>query len=192
MKIYVVSVDGGDPRPLLPGDGSESAPFWSPDGTRIVFSGSPFLPEGSRGPAGLRILDLRTNDVSPVADSDGIWAAQWSPDGAYLVGLRHDFKELVVFDLATGRRETLASGVVHFANWSADGQYVYFERWGDEMAATRIHFRDRREEKLGTLKQFRRTIGPNNCWSGLTPDGSFLVLRDVGSQEVYELTLSGG
>ena len=115
--------------------------------------------------------------------------ARWSPDGRYLVAHRFDFSQLMLLDVATGRSEELARGVLHFANWSRDGQYVYFESWGEDTAAIRIRIRDRHRDKLGHLAQFRRTIGPERCWSGLTPDNALLVLRDIGSQEIYALTL---
>ena len=51
----------------------------------------------------------------------------------------------------------------------------------------RIRLRDRSEEKIGSLKEFRRTVGPERCWSGLTPDNELLVLRDIGTQEIYAL-----
>ena len=59
----------------------------------------------------------------------------------------------------------------------------------NDTAVIRIRIKDRKREKIGTLKQFRRTAGPGRCWSGLTPDDCLLVLRDVGSQEIYGLTL---
>ena len=85
-------------------------------------------------------------------------------------------------------RPQAGDSILHFANWSSDSEYVYFERWGDDIGAMHIRIRDRREEKIGSLKEFRRTIGPERCWSGLTPDNAFLVLRDIGSQEVYALS----
>ena len=109
--------------------------------------------------------------------------------GAYLQ-LRRHFADIRLLEVATGRWETLAKGVLHFANWSRDSQFVFFESWGEDMAVIRIRIQDRQREKLGTLKEFRRTIGPERCWSGLTPDNSLLVLRDVGSQEVYALSLA--
>jgi hypothetical protein len=42
-------------------------------------------------------------------------------------------------------------------------------------------------ERLTGLKDFRRVTFPTYPWSGLTPDGAPLRLRDVGTQEVYAL-----
>ena len=191
-KIYLIPVTGGTPERLTRGDESEAAPEWSPDGTRIVFGGSPFFEPGSNGPTMLRSIDLGTRRVTDIAGSEGVWAARWSPDGRYLVAHRFDFAELRLLEVATGRWEQLAKGVLHFANWSRDSQFVFFESWGDDIAVIRIRIQDRRRDSVGALKQFRRTIGPERCWSGLTPDNSLLVLRDVGSQEVYELSLNEG
>jgi DNA-binding winged helix-turn-helix (wHTH) protein/Tol biopolymer transport system component len=188
-KMYIVPAEGGSPELLLPGADSESFPDWSPiDDQLIVFSGSPFEPENP-GPAALRLLDLRTKRVTAIPGSDGLFGARWSPDGRSIVALRLDFSKLMLLDVASGRWEELASGVLHFANWSRDGQHMYFERWGDDIGAMRIRLSDRREEKIGSLKEFRRIIGPERCWSGLTPNNELLVLRDIGSQEIYALTL---
>ena len=92
-------------------------------------------------------------------------------------------------DVASGRWEELATGVLHYANWSADSEHLYYERWGDDVGAMRIRLSDRREEKIGSLKKFRRTLGPERCWSGLTPNNELLVLRDIGTQEIYALDL---
>src|SRR5262249_39460104 len=142
---------------------------------------------GTIGRKAMYLLEVGTNRVSKIPGSDGLFAARWSPDGRYLLAHSFDFRKLMLLDLAAGRWEELASGMLHFANWSSDGRYIYFERWGHDVAATRIRLRDRREEAIGSLKAFRRTIGPERCWSGLTPDNSLLVLRDIGSQEIYAL-----
>jgi hypothetical protein len=39
------------------------------------------------------------------------------------------------------------------------------------------------------LKDFRRVVIPWNTWFGLAPDGSPLLMRDIGTQEVYALDL---
>jgi Tol biopolymer transport system component len=184
-KVYVIGAEGGTPEPLIPGPGSESAADWSPDGRKIVFSGSPFDPE-SRLKA-LYLLDLTTKGITKIPGSEGLFAARWSPDGRWLVAHRMDFSRLMLLDVTGGRWEQLSSGVLHFANWSRDSRYVYFERWGEDTGAMRIRISDRTEEKIGSLKGFRRTIGPERCWSGLTPENELLVLRDIGTQEIYAL-----
>jgi hypothetical protein len=40
-----------------------------------------------------------------------------------------------------------------------------------------------------SLKGLRLTIGPFGTWCGLALDDSPVVLRDVGSQEIYALDL---
>ena len=186
-KLYVIPAKGGSPEQLIPGPESEGFPDWSPDGLKIVFGGSPFLEPGNTGPNALHVLDLTTKRVTRIPGSEGLFGATWSPDGRLLVALRLDFSKLMLLDTTSGKWEELATGVLHFANWSSDGQYLYFERWGDDTGAMRIRISDRREEKIGSLKEFRRTVGPERCWSGLTPDNELLVLRDIGTQEIYAL-----
>jgi hypothetical protein len=46
---------------------------------------------------------------------------------------------------------------------------------------------DHKVEQVTSLKNFRRAIWGNLPWFGLSPKDEPLVLRDVGSQEVYAL-----
>jgi len=186
-KLYVIPAEGGSPEQLVPGTETENFPDWSPDGRQVVFSGSPFSEPGTVEPDGLYLLDLTTKRVSRIPGSEGLFAARWSPDGHMIVAHRMDFSKLMLLDVTNGKWEELATGVLHFASWSRDGRYLYFERWGDDTGAMRIRISDRREEKIGSLKEFRRTVGPERCWSGLTPDNELLVLRDIGTQEIYAL-----
>jgi hypothetical protein len=52
-----------------------------------------------------------------------------------------------------------------------------------------VRLADRKLERVVSLKGFRRAMGTNGVgfWSGLTPDDSPLVMRNIGSQEVYAL-----
>jgi hypothetical protein len=53
----------------------------------------------------------------------------------------------------------------------------------------RVRVADHKVERVASLKGFRRAIFAWTPWSGLTPDGSPLLLHDISSQEVYALDL---
>ncbi len=72
--------------------------------------------------------------------------------------------------------------------WSRDGNYVYFERFGRESVYLRARITDRTVEQIASLKGVRQAswlIPP--VWTGLAPDDSLLVLREVGPHEIYTL-----
>ena len=75
-----------------------------------------------------------------------------------------------------------------FTDWSRDGKYVYFDTGlSDNPALYRVRVTDRKVERVADLKGVRRTVFAWIPWSGVTPDGSPLVVRDISSQEVYAL-----
>ena len=96
--------------------------------------------------------------------------------------------KLRLFDLATSQWSDLASHSVGSIQWSADGKHVYFDTGsGAEQAVYRVRLSDRNVELIGNLQGFRRTVQAWVSWMGLSPDGSPLFMRDVGTQEVYAL-----
>jgi len=54
-------------------------------------------------------------------------------------------------------------------------------------AVYRMRIVDHKVEQVASLKNFRRVAWGNLPWLGLTPNGEPLVMRDIGSQEVYAL-----
>ena len=182
-KIYVVSANGGTLDQLLPGDAvPRYEPYWSPDGNRVLLEES--LPNGSRT---LKLLDQRTHGVVPVPGSDGYTSPRWSPDGRYIVAMTRDARKMVLFDFETRKWSDLLAGIpVGFPNWSRNGQYVYFVRNFGNAAVLRIRISDRKLEQVADLKGFTPT-GYWGAWLGLDPEDSPLMLRDVGTQDVYSL-----
>jgi serine/threonine protein kinase/Tol biopolymer transport system component len=182
VRTYLVSADGGSSRQLLPDDpDTERDPNWSPDGGRIVFSGQPADKDSA-----IRVLDLKTHQVSTLPGSQGLCSPRWSPDGRYIVAMPMDLLSLMLFDFHTQKWSQLAKVRAAFPNWSRDGQYVYFLRWLDHQAVLRVRVSDREVEQVFDLTNFPTTgnIGP---WLGLDPDDSPLLLRDIGTQDVYAL-----
>jgi serine/threonine protein kinase/Tol biopolymer transport system component len=181
-KLYMVSTDGGTPREMIPEDvQGQWDPNWSPDGTRIVFGGGATDPGST-----IRILDVKTHQVSTLPGSKGLFSPRWSPDGRYVVAMPVNSHSLVLFDFTAQRWEELAKITAGFPNWSKTGDYVYFLHGEDQPAVMRMRIRDRRLERVADLKNFRQT-GYYDTWLGLAPDDSPLLLRDTGTQEIYAL-----
>ncbi len=94
----------------------------------------------------------------------------------------------MLFDFTTQQWVQLAKINVGYPSWSRDGQYIYFDTFLErEPAFFRLRVSDRRLERLVSLKDIRRAWGTFGPWSGLAPDDSPLLLRDVSSQEIYAL-----
>ena len=186
-RNYVISADGGTPQELPSADKTEGDPNWSPDGNSIVFWSSPAFPVSPI--IRVNIVDLRTRVVSAVPGSDGIFSPHWSPDGRYLAAISGGNQALVLFDFQNQKWRELAHMAVAFPNWSRDGRYVYFHSFGKDAAIYRVRVIDRKLERIVDLKGVRLTISDYGTWCGLAADDSPLILRDVGSQEIYALNL---
>jgi eukaryotic-like serine/threonine-protein kinase len=182
-KIYTISTNGGPPEQLLPQDPlSHYEPNWSPDGNTLLFEEA--LPNGMRT---LKFLDLQTNRVIPVPGADGYTSPRWSPDGRFIVAMTRNALKLVLFDFKTRKWSELFEGMAFgFPNWSRDGQYVYFVRFPENAAVSRVRVSDHKLEQVIDLKDFTPT-GFFTVWLGLTPDDSPLMLREAGTQDVYSL-----
>jgi serine/threonine protein kinase/Tol biopolymer transport system component len=181
-RIYLVAADGDDPRQLLAEDTEpKQDPDWSPGSDKIIFGSVPADPDSA-----LRVLELKTHQVSTVPGSKGLFSPRWSPDGRYIVAMPADSLSLFLFDFQTQKWSELAKARAAFPNWSKDGQYVYFLRWLDKPAVLRVRISDRKVEQVFDLTNLSTTgnIGP---WLGLDPDNSPLLLRDIGTQDVYAL-----
>ena len=73
-------------------------------------------------------------------------------------------------------------------NWTRDGKYLYLDSGSsNDPNMSRLRISDRKLERVASLKDFRRVVYALYPWSGLTPDGSPLLMRDIGTQEVYAL-----
>jgi len=72
---------------------------------------------------------------------------------------------------------------------SLDGKYVYFEKSdGQGRKVFRIQLEDRRIEPVADLSGVRRVEKyGQGTWLGIGPDGSVLITRDIGTQEIYAL-----
>ncbi|HEV2351484.1 MAG TPA: protein kinase [Terriglobia bacterium] len=183
QQLYTVSPEGGNAEQLMPNDPKPQVdPDWSPDGTKIVFAGA-----WGETDSTIRVLNLKNHRVSILPGSQGLISPRWSPDGRYIVATPLYSSGLVLFDFQTEKWSELLKLVgTAFENWSADGRYVYFIHGPDNPGAYRLRISDHKVERVADLKDLPIT-GYMGFWLGLTPDGSPLVLRDAGSQDIYAL-----
>jgi Tol biopolymer transport system component/DNA-binding winged helix-turn-helix (wHTH) protein len=183
--IYLVSSQGGSPQRLLPDyPGNQREPGWSADGGKIVFQATGV--EGRED--SLAVLDLATRQVAPIPGSIGFWSPRWSPDGKSIAAFSaHGLKEL---DVATQRWSSLTgSEPMDYNAWSSDSKYIYFLRLANgDRGVYRIRATGGKEERVVDLKDWHIT-GYYSFWMTLDPTDTPLLLRDVGTDDIYALTM---
>lgn len=188
-RIYVMPSEGGTPQQMTNGDSSvngDSDPVWSDDGLSLAYGGdgSPWDPHDKLL---LRVLDTKTRRISQLPRTEGLWSPRWSPDGKYIAALSPNSQKLMLYDLRTHEQTELASGQLNYPEWSRDGVFVYFDTAGTDPAFFRMRIRDRRIERIVSLKDIHRSLGTSGTWTGLAADGSLLLQRDAGASEIYAL-----
>jgi Tol biopolymer transport system component/tRNA A-37 threonylcarbamoyl transferase component Bud32 len=180
--VYLVSAAGASRQIDTPGMNAIGA-GWAPDGNSILLFEAT-MPEKSS----LRFFDLKTMQMSALPDSSGRMGATLSPDGRYVAATTIDGQKVMLFDISTQKWSELAKESVGAVRWSSDSKYVYFDTQSSaEPAIFRVRVSDHKLETVASLKGLRRVILPFQFWMGLTPDGSPLLMRDTGTQEVYAL-----
>ena len=99
--------------------------------------------------------------------------------------------KFVTFDFKTQRWNDLVTG--QLVNWavSRDGKYLIFTTGGAEPKVQRLRFADRRIETITSLKDLRRVVDSveGQTQVNVAPDGSPVFTRDIGSQEIYALSV---
>jgi dipeptidyl aminopeptidase/acylaminoacyl peptidase len=74
-QLYLLSIDGGEPRQLTTGDANSTSPRWSPDGRRLAYvTGGQIHAFDTANWQSKQITNISTGAAEPV----------WSPDGALL------------------------------------------------------------------------------------------------------------
>ena len=189
-RIYIVSSEGGSPPKRLSEDkeprNTEDFAYWSPDGHKVAFNVDP---DDSDLTTDIRILDLDTRKVTTIPGSVGLIAPRWSPVGRYLSATGEGL-HLKIFDLETQQwSELTLKGTVASPEWSRDGRYIYFRRrvTGD-LGIFRISIKGGAAEKIVDLKDWH-DAGWFGAYMGLDPTDAPLLLRDIGSDDIYALTL---
>jgi len=186
-RIYVIPAEGGSPEQISSGK-SDLDPTWSKNGSALMYGVLP-LP-GDPEPAKIMLLDLKTRAVTQVAGSDGICCPRWAPDGRWVIALSADNQKLFLLDMSTQKWRQLADtiGTIGYMTWSRDSKYVGFDTsFTVDPAFFRVSPADGQVARVVSLNNIRRFFPQWGEWSGLAPDGSPLLVRDISTQEIYAL-----
>jgi Tol biopolymer transport system component len=184
--LYVVSSQGGQPHRLIPDDNEiQVDESWSPDGRRIVFHNWSL----STVDSALRILDLDSRRITDLPESVGIFSPRWSPDGRSIAAMSRHSPYLEVFNLDTNQwSKVLSHEGINFPSWSRDSRYLYILYVDQQPGVYRVSIKGGVPERIVDLRGFRHG-GSLGYWLGLDPDDAPLLLRDVGTDDLYSLTL---
>jgi Tol biopolymer transport system component/DNA-binding winged helix-turn-helix (wHTH) protein len=183
--FYIVSSDGGSPRKVLAQDRHlDGFLTWSPDGHQMAGTST-----SADGKFVLVILNLDTRKDTIISGSAGLFEPRWSPDGRYLAATGFDDLQLKLFDLKTGKWLVLTQqGIADCPEWSGDSQFIYFRRVSGDRGLFRIRISGGEAEKIVDLKDWH-DAGWFGRYMGLDPTDAPLLLRDIGSEDIYALTL---
>lgn len=185
--LSVTNLAGGASVDLLSGVGSFA---WSPDGMRVVVSAQTSASSGPDWRMALFTIDLKTDTTSQLTDGSDVelYVSGWSPDGASISFTRAEAVkngpwriESIGAD-GTDRRvlnENVAEGAPGI--WSPDGSRLAFTDFDGTFS---IAVMEADGSGLRTVRRDASLLG----WS---PDGQFLVARDLGREQFVIIRADG-
>jgi eukaryotic-like serine/threonine-protein kinase len=190
-ELHVIDMDGTSQREITREQRNTPLPAWSPDGSSLVFDGDmDEQRDDHRFPQQLKTINVQSGVSSAVASSQGLGNALWISPETIVAG-NEDQTKLLMLDLTSGKRTELVSGII--VNWAAspDRKYLYYTTGGAEPKAMRIRLIDHNAEEIASLKDLSQAVDPlfGETHISVAPDGSPVFTRDIGTQEIYALTV---
>jgi Tol biopolymer transport system component/DNA-binding winged helix-turn-helix (wHTH) protein len=189
-NIFLIPSSGGPAEQITNGALADLDPTWSPDGTKLGFG--QLRQVGNSQVNSIQIMDLATRRITSFRGSEGICCPRWSPDGRFILASNQDYTDLFLYEFASQKWTVIVKGLgpIGYMEWTNDGKDVVFDTFeSEEPAFYRIRVSDLHLEtiaKVGNLRRYYAEFGP---WSGIAPDGSPLLVRDISNEEIYSLDL---
>ena len=188
--VSLIDIDGGERRALA-NDLATGTADWSPDGNEVVF-----WTHGDHGEPLANFLELATGKRSVVPGPLHLLGSHWISGNRLIIVDQHS--AFMVLDLNTHKWSPL--GVEANSNpitrWgvSPDYKYLYYTVGGTDPELVRFGIADHKSQTVASLKDLQLTgflqIHNAETQVGVTPDGSPVLTRDTGTQEIYAFTVN--
>jgi hypothetical protein len=134
------------------------------------------------------VFDVESHQVTTLPDSAGKFSPHWSPDGQFIFASALGNYSLYLFEIKTQRWTQIYKGLFAYGNWSRDSRFIYFLRFASDPAVLRVPVKGGKPQLVTDLKDIHYT-GALGLWLGLDPSDAPLLLRDMGTRDVYALSL---
>jgi len=95
-RVLVIANNGGSPQEVFGESRGQIDSNWSADGNNIMFG---YLWNTEQ--RSIRVVNLKTHQVTTIPGSEGLFSPRWSPNGRYIAALSSDFTQVMIFDFAT-------------------------------------------------------------------------------------------
>jgi WD40 repeat protein len=186
LSLWLVSASGGDAASYRSEIDFGYDAIWSKDGKRILFAQGGNRPEAlPAGESRIRILDLDTGKIQTIPKGQSLFSPRWSPDEKQLLALDIRDGHIHVFGAGKSEWRELTKVVSAYPTWSTDGKWIY----AFDLPANVIF---RVEAATGRREEIVRPnfqIPVDSVWVGWTGDWDPLLLRDLGSDQIYRIDL---
>jgi Tol biopolymer transport system component/DNA-binding winged helix-turn-helix (wHTH) protein len=189
-NIFLIPAAGGPADQMTSGTVSDLDPTWSPDGSTIAYGQTRV--EGGKQIVSIQLLDLASRRTTTLAGTDGICCPRWSPDGRYLLASHAEVDDLLLYEFSSRKWTVIAKGLgpIGYMEWADGGKSILFDTLlVQEPAFYRLRLSDLHLDTVVKIGDVRRYYGPFGPWTGIAPDGSPLLVRDISNEEIYSLDL---
>lgn len=185
-EIYVINADGSGLTQLTDTTGFDGEPFWSPDGTKIVFTSS------RDGQAEIYVMNADGTDPVRLTNNPAIEELpSWSPDGSKILfnSERDGNPEVYLMndDGSDPINLTNNESFDDFASWSPDGRQIVFT--SDRDGSSQIYIMNADGSDVHKVSDIKGdSIFP--AWS---PDGTKILFNSDadGDMDIYVMNADG-
>ena len=186
-EIYVLGLDGKNPRAVTRNGSINLSPSWSTDGRKVAWTSY------KKANPDLYVKNLGTGKTQVLSNLAGInTSPAWHPSGDRIAMARsqNGDSDIYVLSAKTGEiieRVTKGGGIDVSPAWSSDGNLLAFA--SERSGGSQIYVRDSR---TGDTRRVT-FVGDFNSDPAISPDGTKLafVSRSQGGFDVYVADMNG-